>query len=190
MIDMSDTVEPKSDQLNADDLIAGPRVITIREVKKQSGDQPISIFFEGDNKKPFMPCKSMRRILMKGWGVNGLEYIGRSMEIYNDPDVVFAQKKVGGIRIKAMSHIDKAFEVPLTISKAKRTAFKVAKLEAPAPDTTLDDAITAIGNAQSMDEIKQIWIDNKSLQSIAEFTEVKNKRKSELEGITSDEPAI
>ena len=190
MIDMSDTVEPKSDQLNADDLIAGPRVITIREIKKQSGDQPISIFFEGDNGKPFKPCKLMRRILIKAWGLNANLYVGRSMEIYNEPDVYFGSIKTGGVRIKAISHIDKPFKVLLTISKGKRKVFNFAKLEAPAPDTSLDGAITAIGNAQSMDEIKQIWIDNKSLQSIAEFTEAKNKRKSELEGVTSDEPAI
>lgn len=188
MIDISKTIEPKSDQLNADDLMLGYRFITITEVTMQSGDQPISIFFEGDNGKPFKPCKSMRRILMKGWGVNAIDYTGRHLQLYNDVDVVYAGKKVGGIRIKSMSHIDKPFEVPLTISKAKRIAFKVKKLEAPDPKA-FQDAMDALKNAKSMDEIKTIWIDNKALHSNELFKYAKDLQKSEIEGAT-DEPAI
>ena len=59
MIDMTKTVEPKSDQLNADDLIASDRTITVREVRATgTGDQqPISIFSPADNDKPYRPCR-------------------------------------------------------------------------------------------------------------------------------------
>ena len=40
MIDLSRTVAPKSDQLNADDLIAGPRTIVVTAVKLVVEDQP------------------------------------------------------------------------------------------------------------------------------------------------------
>ena len=63
MTDLSKTIDPKSDQLNSDDLIAGPITIRITKVSANlsSPEQPISIFFEGDNGKPYKPCKSMRR---------------------------------------------------------------------------------------------------------------------------------
>ena len=47
MIDISKTVIPKSDQLNADDLIVGPKRIKMTSVKVVSGDQPILIDYEG-----------------------------------------------------------------------------------------------------------------------------------------------
>ena len=41
MVDMAQFTEAKSDQLNSDDLLAGPRTITITKVTGQDGDQPI-----------------------------------------------------------------------------------------------------------------------------------------------------
>jgi len=50
MNDMASVIIPKSDQINADDLIAGPITITITGVSIRPGqEQPISISFEGDN---------------------------------------------------------------------------------------------------------------------------------------------
>src|SRR5574337_263090 len=103
MIDLRPTIEPKSDQLNADDLIAGPRTIRVRDVKAVKEDQPILIFFDGDNEKPYKPCKGMRRVLVKAWGADGHKYIGKSMTLFCDPDVTFGGAKVGGIRISHVS---------------------------------------------------------------------------------------
>ena len=65
MVDMSQFVAPKSDQLNADDLIAGPRTIRIRGVRgTENPEQPVSVYFEGDDGKPYKPCKSMRRVMI------------------------------------------------------------------------------------------------------------------------------
>jgi len=75
MIDIAATCAPKSDQLNADDLIAGPRTITITAVKLSAEDQPVSIHFQGDDGKPWKPCKSMRRVLMRAWGADGSQYL-------------------------------------------------------------------------------------------------------------------
>ena len=62
MNDLSQTIAPRSDQLNADDLIGGPRTIKVRQVSISKGaDQPASIFFEGDDGKPYKPGLSMRR---------------------------------------------------------------------------------------------------------------------------------
>ena len=57
MNDMSGVITPKSDQINADDLIAGPRTIMVREVDIRPGtEQPVSIFYDGDGGKPWRPC--------------------------------------------------------------------------------------------------------------------------------------
>ncbi len=46
MVDLTKTVEPKSDQLNADDLIAGPRTITITRVTaSDTPEQPVSVWW-------------------------------------------------------------------------------------------------------------------------------------------------
>ena len=57
-MDLSKTIIPKSDQLNADDLISGAKTIKIRDIKGGADEaQPVCIYFYGDNNKPFKPCK-------------------------------------------------------------------------------------------------------------------------------------
>ncbi len=103
MIDLATTIEPKSDQLNADDLIGRTLTIQITKVSKgNTGEQPIDIHFEGDNRKPYKPCKSMRRVMVQVWGRDGAAYVGRSMTIYRDDSVKWGGAEVGGIRISHM----------------------------------------------------------------------------------------
>ena len=128
MNDMSPVIVPKSDQINADDLISGPMTITIRDVRISGGqDQPVSIYFEG-NDKAFRPCKSMSRVLVQGWGANSSNYIGRSLTLYRDPTVKWAGMEVGGIRISHMSHIDGEKLMMLTATKGSRKPHKVKPL--------------------------------------------------------------
>lgn len=125
MTDLTKTIEPKSDQLNADDLIVGPKTITVTAVKLVSGEQPIAIGYDGDNGKPYKPCKSMRRVLISVWGANGNDYVGRSMTLFCDPSITFGKNKVGGIRISHMSHIEQPVTMALTVSRARRTPYTV-----------------------------------------------------------------
>lgn len=129
-IDMSRFVEAKSDQLNADDLIGAPRTITVRKVAGNDGDQPVSIYYEGDNNKPFKPCKTMRRVLLGIWGRNAADYVGRSMTLYRDDAVTFGGLNVGGIRISHMSHIDKKTVVVVMKTKGKKAGIEVNPLTA------------------------------------------------------------
>lgn len=136
-LDLSKTIAPKSDQLNADDLIGGPRTITVTGVKLAAEDQPVSIFFVGDDGKPYKPCKSMRRVLVKAWGPDGSQYAGRSMTLFLDERVRFGGAEVGGIRISHLSHISKSLTMALTATRATKKAYTVGVLEAPsaAPET-------------------------------------------------------
>lgn len=135
MADLSQTIVPKSDQLNADDLIAGPKTITITRVSAaaSSADQPVAISYEGDDGKPYKPCKSMRRVLVHLWGRDGAAYAGRRMTLYRDPAVRFGGIEVGGIRISHMSHIDGPKTLALTATRGSRKPYSVQPLEA-APD--------------------------------------------------------
>ena len=70
MNDMSAVIIPKSDQLNADDLIAGPLTVTISEVRITPGsEQPVSMMLEGTD-KAYRPCKSMSRVFVQAWGAD------------------------------------------------------------------------------------------------------------------------
>lgn len=152
MIDLRQTIATKSDQLNADDLIAGPMTIRVTRVSLcAEPDQPIAISFEGDNGKPYKPCKSMRRLLVSVWGPDGSAYAGRSMTLYRDEKVKFGGAEVGGIRISHMSDIDKPVTVALTVTKSVRRPFQVKPLRdeptPPAPAAIAD--VVAISDVLS-----------------------------------------
>lgn len=134
MIDMRHTIAPKSDQLNADDLISGPMTIRISDMRlMESPEQPIACFYEGDDGRPFKPCKSMRRVMVQVWGPDARAYIGRSMTLYRDPGVMFGGQRVGGIRISHMTHIDKPVTMALTATRANRKPFTVQPLAGASP---------------------------------------------------------
>lgn len=129
MNQMLKSIEPKSDQLNADDLIGG-RSITIKIIRVAflGGDQPFAFHYEGDNGKPYKPCKSMRRVIVNAWGDDANLYAGRLLRLYRDEKVKFGSDPVGGIRISHMSGIDSAVTMALTVSRAIRKPYTVKPL--------------------------------------------------------------
>lgn len=128
MLDLTDTITPRSDQLNADDLISGDRTIKITKVSKTSKEQPVAINFEGDNGKPYLPCKSMTRVLVQIWGKDGSKYVGKSMTLFRDAKVTWAGAEVGGIRISHMSDITNKVTLSLTATKQSKKPFVVMPL--------------------------------------------------------------
>lgn len=139
MMDISDTIVAKSDQLNAADLIGGPITVTIAKVSRGDSDQPVSIGYEGDNGKPFKPCKSVRRLLVGMWGRDATKYVGRRLTLYFDPKVTWAGKEEGGVRVSHASHIDGDFKMALRASKAKTVMTTVRPLAAQsAPEKPID----------------------------------------------------
>lgn len=157
-IDMSRFVEAKSDQLNADDLIGASRTLTVTRVTGSDGDQPIAIHYEGDNGKPFKPCKTIRRVLLAVWGRYANEYVGRTMRVYRDDAVTFGGLQVGGIRISHMSHIDKETTVVVMKSKGKKAGMKILPLtDAPAAEFTIEQARADIAGAATLDDLRTAW---------------------------------
>jgi len=128
MSDMAAAIVPKSDQLNSDDLIAGPITIKITSVSIKIGEQPIAISYEGDKGKPYKCCKSMARVMVTAWGPDSKAYTGRSMTLYRDPSVKWAGMEVGGIRISHMTDIDSPLTMALTATKGSRKPYTVKPL--------------------------------------------------------------
>lgn len=145
MGDMSAIIVPKSDQINADDLLGRTLTITVTDVKIRGGqEQPISIHFEGSD-KVFRPCKSMCRVMAQAWGLDSKQYIGKSMTLYCDPTVKFGPLAVGGIRISHMSHIDGPMVMALTATKGVKKSYKVQPLVAePAKSAPVDKAAEGV----------------------------------------------
>lgn len=135
-INLATTIAPKSDQLNADDLVAGrltTRVVDIEQ--KDSETQPIWIYLESHPGRPWRPCLTQRRLLVKCWGPGtNKSYVGRTVELMCDPKVIYAGAAVGGVRVYALSHIEKDEWVAVSESKNKRTQYLVRKIDA-LPDT-------------------------------------------------------
>lgn len=118
---LSDTIKPKSDQLNADDLLTGPTTVTITSVARAAKDQPLTIGISGDRPlMPFKPCLTMRRAMILTWGQNGLSWIGQSMTLFCDPTVTWGSSAVGGVRISHVTGIDQPKTMMLTAKRGKR----------------------------------------------------------------------
>jgi hypothetical protein len=132
------SIEPKSDQLNAEDLLTGPVTVTVDAVHIGEGDQqPVTIGISGH--KPYKPCKTMRRLLVVLWGSNAVAWIGRQLTLFCDREVKWGGQNVGGIRISHMSHIDEPKTMMLSESKGKRKPVTVYPLEVVNASTLLDE---------------------------------------------------
>lgn len=143
--DLSDTIEAKSDQLNADDLAGSTKTIKVTGVVRYSdkGIPAFHIDYEGGAGRPFKPCKSVRRVIMFAWGKDGSQWIGRSMTLYCDPSVIYAGKEVGGIRVSHMTDIEKRISIKLTEKRGSKKEVFIDILEPTQKPAWPDDAFTA-----------------------------------------------
>ena len=144
-MDLTESIAPRSDQINADDLIAGPMTVTVTEVRAGNAEQPVSILTAETPGRPYKPSKSMRRVLVTAWGAESANYVGRRMTLYRNPQIKFGGDTVGGIEISNLSDIPKRVSIALTVTRGKKKAFSVDPLPdapKPIPDPT-PDQITA-----------------------------------------------
>lgn len=179
-MDITRTVEPKSDQLNYDDVASTDLTITIVEVKQGPPDQPVELHNAEFPGRPFKPGKSMRRVLIAAWGAEASAYVGRKIRLYGDPTIRFGKDAVGGIRIRALSHIPEPLTVALTVTRGKRAPFTVQPL--PTEIGGIEAALADIKNATSIAALKAAW-DLAGKRGVANHPDVvaaKEARKTEL----------
>jgi hypothetical protein len=127
-VDLTETIAPRSDQINADDLISGPVTVTIQEVVKGTAEQPVDVRLVEFPGRAYRPSKSMRRVMVMAWGSEAAVYAGRRLTLYRNPEITFGKDKVGGIEIGEMSHLDRPLTVALTATRGKRKSFSVKPL--------------------------------------------------------------
>lgn len=139
-MNLTESIAPKSDQLNAEDLLSGPRTVQVESVTKGSVEQPVNIHLLEFPGRPFRPSKTVRRILVAAWGAEASAYVGRQMSLYRDPAVRFGGQDVGGIRVSHLSHIEKRLTLALTVTRGKRAPYVVEPLPAGPPVITTEQA--------------------------------------------------
>lgn len=140
-MDITETLAPTSDQLDAIELVAGPRTFQIERVTPGSAEQPINVHLK-DFPRPWRPGKGMRRVLAACWGADASKWPGRSVTLFFDPEVTFGKEKPGGTRISHLSHIDAPKRIPLLVSRGKSAIYTVEPLLDTPPTTSAADAAT------------------------------------------------
>lgn len=150
-LDLTPSIEARSDQINADDLVAGPATYTIREVTKGIADAPFD-FNLVETERCYRPNKTMRRVIVNAWGPDASTYTGRRLTLYREPSIKFGGQEVGGIRISHMSHINGPVELMAQTTRGKREKFTVQPLEDAAEPFTTKAALAGM-SAQAKGEL-------------------------------------
>jgi len=133
-MDISKALIAKSDQLNASDLSGNPVIAKIVNVRPGDNSKPVFVDLEGMDRRPWKPSKGMLRVLSYRWGTETDAWIGRLVKLINNPEVIYAGEKVGGVEVVAMSHIDAPFTIPVRISQKKVKQHHVDVLAEPATE--------------------------------------------------------
>jgi len=129
-LDITHTIQTKSDQLNADDLLGGDLLITVEGVRiVNDPQQPVQIFYYGCGTKPYKPCLTVRKILSALWGADAEQWTNRQMNLFLDPTVKWAGKEVGGIRVNAMSHIPNVATVKVQVRRGVKQEFTIQPIQ-------------------------------------------------------------
>ncbi|MSS84522.1 hypothetical protein FYJ24_07035 [Actinomycetaceae bacterium WB03_NA08] len=165
-MDISSTIEPKSDQLDAAELTE-PRTFTIDRVSKGNAKQPVNLHLVELGGRAWRPSKNVRRVLVAAWGKDASKYVGRRARLYCDPTVRFGKEAVGGVRIEALSHIDRPVTTAVIESRGRSKMVTVQPLieQAPtAPPAVSDEQIAA---ATTVDELRALWAGADEIQQQA-----------------------
>lgn len=150
-MDLTESIAPRSDQVNADDLIGGPITYTIREVRQGAAEQPFD-FMLVETPRAYRPSKTMRRLIVAAWGPDASQYAGRRLTLYREPSIKFGGAVVGGIRISHMSHITKRVEEKFQTTRGKRETFVVE----PLPELSDADRLRAEWKTATPERRKEI----------------------------------
>lgn len=157
-MDLSTTIVPKSDQLNAEDLLAGPVTVTVASVSAGNAEQPVDVHLVEFPGRAYRPSKTMRRVMVKVWGKESDAFAGGRLTLYRDPDVKFGGQKTGGIKISHMSGLDKPVSLALTETRGKRAMHTVEPLPDAAPPTAAPEPpAETVAESTDVDALKAMW---------------------------------
>ena len=202
-MDITEALAPKSDQLDAVDLVGGPRIFTVTSTGPGNAEQPVQVAL-AEFPRVWRPSKGMLRILAAAWGTDSTAWSGRRVELYCDPTVEFGGQAVGGIRIASLSHIDrKGIKVPILLKRGRSATVSVGYLDAPAQPALVTDeqvadlvalmdrkgsppdkrvAFAAWATKRPVDSLEALTVDE--LQVVAEALNARPDVAQETEGET------
>jgi len=146
------SIVPKSDQLNADDLLTGPITVMITKVSKGDREQPIIVEIEGH--QPYKPCKTMRRVLIATFSDDPKRWLGQQATLYLDPNVTWAGVKVGGIRISHLSGIDGPKTFMLTQKRGQKVEVTIHPVVVSEEQKYIATATEELNAAESLKELQ------------------------------------
>lgn len=181
-MNIEDTLAPNSDQLDAVELLGGPRTFTIASVSKGDVEQPVQVHL-AEFPRPWRPGKSMRRVLAACWGTDASKWVGRRVELFCDPSVRFGADLVGGTRIAKLSHIDKPKSVPLLISRGKSAMYRVDPLAESAPASAPAVSAATLAELEAAFKVKGVP-EGKWLAGVKHFAKA---TASALDAITEEQ---
>lgn len=184
-MDITDTLAPKSDQLDNIDLRGGPpRIFTVTKVDvRPTSEQPVSVHL-AEFPRPWKPGKNMRRVLAHCWGRESDGWIGKRVELFADERVKFGNETPGGTRISRLSHIDGTQKAPVLLSQGKPGFYEVkplpdAETPTPSPTTDLLAQIKAAAESAGVDlqTIAAEWAESHDGQAIKNATDIGGLKK-------------
>ena len=137
-MNLTESIAPKSDQLNADDLMFNAVTVTIRDFTTGTSEQFWNYHLVEFPTRAYRPSKTMVRLMRRVWGEETDGHLGRRLTLFRNPEIMFGREKVGGIEISHMSHIDKPQTHRLTVARGKTRTFTVTPLAdaTPTPQDT------------------------------------------------------
>lgn len=156
-MDVSTTIAPKSDQLNAEDLIGGPELYTVEAVSPGSTEQPVNVRLAEIPGRAYRPSKTMRRVLVNAWGKDSKAWVGRKLVLFRDPDVKFGGEAVGGIKVSHLSHIDGPVSLAVTVTRGKRAPYTVEPLPDSAPTATVEPTADDVAGCDDIDRLRDMY---------------------------------
>jgi hypothetical protein len=129
-MDITDALAPVSDQLDAIEL-AAPRTFTIDTGSRlgQREGKTVAEIRLVDFPRVWRPSKGMLDALVGAWKTtDATQWVGHSLTLYNDTEVMFGREKTGGVRVSHVSHIDKPMTVTIRAGSGRTKPWRLQPL--------------------------------------------------------------
>lgn len=185
-LDVTKMCAARSDQINAIDLISGPRIAKITDVKIfTETEQPIHVVLDGDTKRPWKCSKTSVRVLAALYSNDASKWIGKHIEIYCDETVLWGGQAVGGVRQSKAEGIQNPKRLSLTKSRTKKESVVINPLSADDIKSHYEksEKPTQISDKPAIDESELA----RQMESVANDPEAKRKWWA---GLTKEDQAV
>ncbi len=163
---LREATKPKTDQLNADDLMESPLTVSIKSVKPGDAQQRLVVHVDGWP-KPYKPCKTMIRLLRSMLGDDVSRWKGVGLKLFRDPEVRNHGEKVGGIRISHSTAVSKPTTFRIQTGRGVRSDIVIYPLVVDSAEAVheplceadksyVDDVLAEIAAAESTEQLAAI----------------------------------